>query len=125
MKMAKYLRGLAVDSQNIRLVRGDSSDINTKDQLVEKLYGSKIDLLFIDGDHSYQAVKKDFELYSPLVRKGGIVVFHDIINPPPFPTIQVNRFWNELSNKYKVREFVDFGDERGWGKWGGIGVVYM
>ena len=125
MKMAKYLRGLAVDSQNIRLVRGDSGDINTKNQLIEKLYGSKIDLLFIDGDHSYQAVKNDFEFYSPLVRKGGIVVFHDIMDPAPFPTIQVNRYWNELRDKYKVREFVDFDDERGWGKWGGIGVVYM
>jgi predicted O-methyltransferase YrrM len=36
-----------------------------------------IDFLFIDGDHNYDGVKKDWELYSPLLRSGSIVVFHD------------------------------------------------
>jgi predicted O-methyltransferase YrrM len=43
------------------------------------LKGRKVDFLFIDADHSYEGVKKDFEMYSPLVRKGGIIAFHDII----------------------------------------------
>lgn len=38
---------------------------------------SKIDFLFIDGDHSYEGVKKDFDLYLPLMNKGGIIAFHD------------------------------------------------
>lgn len=37
----------------------------------------KIDFLFIDGDHSYEGVKKDFELYSTLVNDNGIIVIHD------------------------------------------------
>jgi len=36
-----------------------------------------IDLLFIDGDHSYEGVKSDWELYAPHVTPFGIVVFHD------------------------------------------------
>ena len=36
------------------------------------------DLILIDGDHSYEGVKKDFEIYSPLLALGGIVAFHDI-----------------------------------------------
>jgi predicted O-methyltransferase YrrM len=36
-----------------------------------------IDVLFIDGDHSYNGVKNDFNLYSPLVKKGGYIVFDD------------------------------------------------
>ena len=124
-RMDKYLYGLAIESQDVQLVRGDSGDANTKNQLVEKLGLSKIDFLFIDGDHSYRAVKRDFELYSPLVRKGGIVAFHDILHHPNFPDTQVDRYWNELRNKYKIREFIDSEDERGWGQWGGIGVVYM
>ncbi len=37
----------------------------------------KIDLLFIDGDHSYEGVKKDFELYSNLLNDKGIIIIHD------------------------------------------------
>ena len=36
-----------------------------------------IDLIFIDGDHSYTGVKRDWELFAPHVRPFGIVVFHD------------------------------------------------
>ncbi len=38
-----------------------------------------IDLLFIDGDHSYEGVKRDWELFSPHVSSFGIVIFHDTI----------------------------------------------
>ncbi len=38
-----------------------------------------IDLLFIDGDHSYEGVKRDWELFSPHVSSFGIVIFHDPI----------------------------------------------
>jgi len=37
----------------------------------------KIDLLFIDGNHSYEGVKKDFELYSNLISEKGIIIIHD------------------------------------------------
>lgn len=37
----------------------------------------KIDILFIDGDHSYEGVKKDFELYSTIMSKNGIIIIHD------------------------------------------------
>lgn len=36
-----------------------------------------IDLLFIDGDHSYEGVKKDFELYSKLLSDNGLIILHD------------------------------------------------
>jgi hypothetical protein len=37
----------------------------------------KIDYLHIDGDHSYEGVKKDFELYSSIMSKNGIITIHD------------------------------------------------
>ena len=37
----------------------------------------KIDFLFIDGDHSYEGVKKDFELYSTILSEKGIIMLHD------------------------------------------------
>ncbi len=37
----------------------------------------KIDLLWIDADHTFEGVKKDFELYSKIMNKGGIITIHD------------------------------------------------
>jgi hypothetical protein len=37
----------------------------------------KIDVLFIDGDHSYEGVKTDFELYSKIMSDNGIIIIHD------------------------------------------------
>jgi predicted O-methyltransferase YrrM len=37
----------------------------------------KADLVFIDGDHSYEGVKRDFELCKPLISEHGLVLFHD------------------------------------------------
>ena len=37
----------------------------------------KIDVLFIDGDHSYEGVKSDFELYSTILSEKGIIILHD------------------------------------------------
>ncbi|SCA63523.1 Uncharacterized protein SCG7109_AR_00020 [Chlamydiales bacterium SCGC AG-110-M15] len=39
----------------------------------------EIDFLFIDGAHEYEAVKKDFELWSPKVKDGGVIAFHDSV----------------------------------------------
>jgi predicted O-methyltransferase YrrM len=36
-----------------------------------------LDFLFIDGDHAYDSVLKDWELYSTLIKKNGLVAFHD------------------------------------------------
>lgn len=52
------------------LIEGDSS------KLVDEWFGYEIDLLFIDGDHSYEGVKRDLA-WIQYVRPGGYVVFHD------------------------------------------------
>ncbi|MFN7590121.1 MAG: class I SAM-dependent methyltransferase [Planctomycetota bacterium] len=40
-----------------------------------------IDLLFLDGDHSYDAVRQDFEDWAPRIRPGGYLVLHDVVHP--------------------------------------------
>jgi hypothetical protein len=39
--------------------------------------GIQVDFLFIDGDHSYEGVKTDFELYSQILSENGVIVIHD------------------------------------------------
>ena len=54
-------------------VRGFSTDV-VED--VRKICPN-LDFLFIDGDHSYEGVKADWEVYKGFLRPGSIVVFHD------------------------------------------------
>ena len=62
---------------------------------VARLAGS-VDLLFIDGDHSYGAVRADWENYHSLVRRGGIVAFHDASPNRQPPTNGATVFLKEL-----------------------------
>jgi len=107
--------------QKIYLIRKDSHDPQTLRKIKRILGGKKIDLLFIDGDHTYKGVKMDFETYSPLVRKGGIIAFHDICPHPPETRCEVSRFWDEIKHKYSHIEIVE-----DWSQgWAGIGVLYV
>jgi predicted O-methyltransferase YrrM len=76
-----------------------------------------IDLLFIDGDHSFDGVAADYVNYSWLVRPGGVIAFHDVLDTPIHRRdgVDVKRFWDALPGS----KFV-FSDA---GAWGGIGVL--
>lgn len=47
------------------------------DEWGKKLKDKKFKLIFIDGDHSYEYCKKDFEAWSPLLEDDGNLIFHD------------------------------------------------
>ena len=68
--------------QSLHFVRRDSHLAETQSEVRAILAGTPLDFLFIDGDHSYEGVRRDFLDYGPMVRPGGLVAFHDII--PPF-----------------------------------------
>lgn len=53
-----------------------------------------IGLLHIDGYHTYEAVRGDFERWFPKVRPGGLVLFHDVA--ARISDFGAWRFWNEL-----------------------------
>jgi cephalosporin hydroxylase len=104
-----------IDTHGARVLLSDSHDPLTFKLLVTCLEGQPIDLLFIDGDHSYNGVKQDYEMYSPLVRSGGIVSFHDICHHN-LSGVGVEQFWGELNgNKHEL-----IGSPKNWG---GIGLI--
>jgi predicted O-methyltransferase YrrM len=47
---------------------------------VGRNWNRPIRLLWIDGDHSYEGCKEDFDLFSPFLAEGGVVAFHDTLN---------------------------------------------
>jgi cephalosporin hydroxylase len=134
--------------ENCHFIRGDSHHGKTLNQVVKiahkqnsnilkgKLFPEPfIDFLFIDGDHTYEGVKNDWEMYSPFVKKRGLICFHDTVISDRHHerNVYVGEFWRDLtkvrmsdnpnicmidSQLYEVFEFVD-GNEN----WAGIGCL--
>jgi len=113
-----FYQQFAANNQMVICLPGNSHDNITKDKVQIILGNRKIDFLFIDGDHSYQGVKKDFEMYAPLVKNKGYIAFHDILPRPELKKIQVFKLWNEIKEKYDYQEFIN--DTR---KKVGIGLI--
>ncbi|GEM_PF-1373305 len=107
--------------QKLHFLRMDSHQDAARESVAKILGGEKLDILFIDGDHTYEGVKQDFAMYSPLVRKGGLVAFHDILDHPAHPQAQVGKFWSEIKPSYSHREFIA-NPAQGWA---GIGVLFV
>lgn len=108
-------------SQRLHVIHGNSHGANTRAKVVQKLGAAKLDFLFIDGDHSYEGVKLDFEMYSPLVRPGGVIAFHDIVAHPPEAQCHVKEFWDEVKQRYRHKEVIDSPHQQ----WAGIGFLYL
>ncbi len=123
---APLYRSFARGSQQIHLIEGDSHASTTLEAVKRAFGGAPIDVVFIDGDHTYEGVKADYELYSPLVAPGGLIAFHDIApeDPSAFPGMSVcvggvPRFWQELRESTEHFEIVE-----NWAQGAfGIGVV--
>lgn len=118
-KMMSYLR----EDQKAVLIRGDSHSPLVVSELEKALNGREIDFLFIDGDHSYNGCKSDYDLYSPFVADGGVIAFHDIIGRPQQKECRVPEVWSELRAKNRCVELYD-DNSWGYGRWAGIGVLY-
>jgi predicted O-methyltransferase YrrM len=52
----------------------------TEVQVVDSVLGHTFDFVFIDGDHSYEAVMLNFKLAIKILNKGGVIVFHDALS---------------------------------------------
>jgi predicted O-methyltransferase YrrM len=97
-------RRFARRQQRLHLVRADSHQMNTLEQVKRLFGGSEIDFLFIDGDHSYEGVKRDWEMYSTLVRKGGIIAFHDVAGN--YGETHVKQCWDEIKDNFRHCEYM-------------------
>jgi cephalosporin hydroxylase len=106
-------------ADDVHVILGDSHSAEIVQQVYSLLDGDKLDFLFIDGDHTYEGVKKDYLVYRRCVRSGGWIGFHDINDTTLHRDHHclVAKLWSELEGK-KIA--MTIGDE-----WGGIGVVQV
>lgn len=102
---------------NVHVVIGNSHDPATSTRVRNVLAGNKLDFLLVDGDHSHEGSKLDYETYKDLVRHGGWIAFHDI-NDTQFHKeggCMVSKTWNEIKGHKHVFSVNE--------KWGGIGLL--
>jgi predicted O-methyltransferase YrrM len=101
------------------LIIGNSHHKGTFARLAEALGGDMADVLFIDADHTYAGVASDYHGYRPLVRPGGLIVFHDIVPHPHVPSVGVRDLWTEISEHWPATEIITDREAQ----WGGIGIL--
>lgn len=100
------------DGQRIALIQGDSHSAETYERLKRILGDRSIDYLFIDGDHTYEGVKQDFEMYGQLLSDEALVVFHDIVSDKSeVPDHFVSVYWDEIKGLHAYWEFVQDPDQ--------------
>ena len=114
-KRDEYLRSLG---NNVIMIHGDSHSEEIKKRISYIIEEGELDFLFIDGDHTYEGVKKDYEDYKKYVRPGGWIGFHDTKDTDFHrnANCRVDLLWNELQGE-KV-EFIDNTSD-----FGGIGFI--
>jgi hypothetical protein len=106
-----------------------------------KNLGIKFDFIFIDGDHSYEGVKNDYEKYKQFLADDGYMAFHDIVESKETEEydIFVSKLWKELLPQYKNKyefiakerednyrrdnQFHQILKDQDYGVWGGIGLI--
>lgn len=105
------------EEYDVQLLLGNSRDQDVIKRVVEL---GPYDLIYIDGDHTYEGVKADWENYRSI---GKIIAFDDIRNTKPSATGDVpgvHRLWNEIKQHLEFNEFAEFCAK---GTNQGIGVI--
>lgn len=75
-------------------------DTHTQQALTFATANGPYDILFIDAGHNYTDVEMDHRDYAPLVRKGGIVAFHDAVHRPQYDAD--HHVWRYLLDHHPV-----------------------
>jgi len=116
----RLYRSFARARQTLDVLQVDSHLASTREAVERFFEGKPLDVLFIDGDHAYDGVRCDYELYEPLVRPGGMIAFHDIVDGANANVGGVPQLWKELSaGRADIEEIVADWSQGGYG----IGII--
>ena len=102
-ELDEMLARLKVEGHTTEMFRGRSNDEKVQDAVhafidgITGNVGPVVDLLHIDGAHDYFTAAADFYFYSRFVRRGGLVVLHDIATQTS--QMNVKQLWDEIKLK--------------------------
>jgi len=84
-------------------LQGSSHDINIVNRIRNSVHGG-IDILFIDGGHSFADATQDFEMYSGMVKQGGYIVFDDYMDSQFSPEVRpaIDRIISYMGDRYEI-----------------------
>ena len=106
--MNKFHKKFVFNDLKSRFIFGLSHDTASVEKVEKVLDGGKLDLLFIDGDHTYKSVLCDWLLYKNFVAKGGIIAFHDCIgNDDGYGVPKFLKKIKSFDSKIKLKKIVD------------------
>lgn len=80
------------------LERAEAEKILHARPVIDERWGRTFDVIFIDGDHSYASVMKNFGICVHLLERGGTMVFHDAVSWP-----EVHRALEDIRSQYRDR----------------------
>jgi len=103
--------------ENVVYITGDSHSEN----IIEKVKShGKFDVIFIDGDHTFDGVKLDYDNFKELINEGGLICFHDIWESVDCisQNCHVYKLWDEIK---KENNIIEFGSDNK--TWAGIGII--
>lgn len=107
IELVKFTIEKEYSSQKIELLRMYFNEA------VKYFPDSSIDVLHIDGLHTYEATKEDFLTWLPKINQNGVVIFHDIAN---YTSYGSHDYWLELKKQYKFH----FEFDHSWG----LGILF-
>jgi len=117
-RLRSVVASLCSEGYDAHVVFGNSGDPRTVSEVVRLLEGRKVDLVFIDGDHSRAATLSDWHTYRTMVRPGGTVAMHDIAVERPGQEVRpVFKMLSETCDAEAI--------ERNHGLQYGIGIIRL
>ena len=129
---------LELGCENVHIVKGDFDKVYEQFKIINETYGGYgIDILHIDGEHSIEAVRNDFDKWSTLVKDSGIILLHDVLHacfdgPMDLMTKETKNYngtimdgdsglgiltkndalFNKIANKFSLVKIIDIQYER-------------
>ena len=111
-RILKTIQNTINNYDRMRLIKGFS------DEFCNFFLDEIFDFIYIDGNHSYESVKKDLNNWYPKVKKGGLFCGHDYVEgffgPNRNIPFGVRPAVNEFANQYNIRVF---STNENWPSW--------
>lgn len=118
-----YVAVYAEEGGNLSCVTGHSAEAGTINQVRQIMGGEPVDLLYIDGDHSYEGVKRDFETYQQFCNHQTLIAMHDIQSDKLHQagentashSGEVFEYWLEIKDRFDHVEYIEDRAQDGFG----------